>query len=178
MNLIKLCYNNGMNTIDTISARRSIRKFTEQNVTEEKLRTLIEAGMNAPSARNTQPWHFMIIRDRSTINSMIQCCPNGSLMKGADAVIFVLGDLNDTDEYFVIDCSAAVQNILLAAHEEGLGTCWIGVHPRQPRIDGLKKIFALPDKIEPHSLIAVGYPAEKKAPNNNFREERLHIEKW
>ena len=116
-----------MNTIETIAARRSIRKFTDETVTDEQLKTLITAGMNAPSARGTQPWHFMVIRNRETISKMIECCPNGALMKGADVAVMVLGDLNDTDEYFVIDCAAAVENLLLAAHEEGLGTCWIGV---------------------------------------------------
>ncbi len=167
-----------MNTIETIAARRSIRKFTNDRVSDETIRTLLTAGMNAPSARNTQPWHFMVIKDKSTIDKMIECCPNGALMKGADTVIFVMGDLNDTDDYFVIDCSAAVQNILLAAHEESLGTCWIGVYPRQPRIEGLKKLFDLPEHIIPHSLIALGHPAESKKPNNNFREDRIHSEKW
>lgn len=167
-----------MNTIEAINTRRSIRKFTDEPVSEAKIRTLIESGMNAPSARNTQPWHFMVIKNRETIDRMIEYCPNGSLMKGADTAILVLGDLNDTDEYFVIDCAAAVQNVLLAAHSVGLGTCWIGVYPREPRVEGLKNLFNLPDKIVPHSLIAVGYPAEKKGANNNFREDRLHIEKW
>ncbi|MBI9108935.1 MAG: nitroreductase family protein [Spirochaetales bacterium] len=167
-----------MNTIETIAARRSIRKFTEVAISEEEITTLIAAGMNAPSARNTQPWHLMIIRNRETINSIIEICPNGSLMKGADTAILVLGDLNDTDDYFVIDCAAAVQNILLAAHELKLGTCWIGVYPREPRVEGLKKLFSLPEQIIPHSLIALGHPAESKPANNNYRENRIHMEKW
>lgn len=167
-----------MNTIETIAARRSIRKFTDKAVSEEKLKTLVTAGANAPSAKNTRPTHFMIIKNRDTINRMIDVCPNGSLMKGADTAIMVLGDLNDADDYFVIDCAAAVQNILLAVHEEGLGACWIGVYPRESRVDGLKKLFSLPDQIIPHSLIAVGHPAEQKSPNNNYREERVHRERW
>lgn len=167
-----------MNIIETIAARRSIRKFTNAEVSENQINSLLKAGMNAPSARNTQPWHFMVIKDRNTINKMIEICPNGSMMKGADTAILVLGDLNDTDEYFVIDCSAAVQNILLAAHQEGLGACWIGVYPRQPRIEGLKALFDLPEKIVPHSLIALGHPAETKKSNDNYREDRVHREKW
>ena len=167
-----------MNTVETIAARRSIRKFTGEPVSEEQIKMLISAGMNAPSARNTQPWHFMIIKNRDTINKMIEICPNGTLMKGADTAVLVLGDLNDTDEYFVIDCSAAVQNMLLAAHEKGLGACWIGVYPREPRTQGIKDLFQLPEHIVPHSLIAIGHPAETKEPNNNYREERVHIEKW
>ena len=109
---------------------------------------------------------------------MIEICPNGSLMKGADTAVLVLGDMNDTDEMFTIDCSAAVQNMLLAAHEKGLGTCWIGVYPRPQRVEGLTELFKLPENIIPHSLVAIGYPAETKQPNNNYRTERVHIEKW
>lgn len=167
-----------MNTIDTIAARRSIRKFTETRVNDEDLKTLLTAGMNTPSARNTQPWHFITIKNRETIDKMIEICPNGSMMKGADTAILVLGDLNDTDDYFIIDCAASVQNMLLAAHELKLGTCWIGVYPREPRVLGLKKLFSLPENIIPHSLIAIGHPAESKPPNDNYRETRLHREKW
>ena len=164
--------------MQTIAARRSIRKFTDQSIPVDLLKKLIASGMNAPSARNTQPWHFIIIKERDTINRMIEICPNGSLMKGADAAILVLGDLNETDEMFVIDCAAAVQNILLAVHEEGLGACWIGVYPREHRVKGITELFELPGHIVPHSLIAVGYPAETKKPNNNYREDRVRIGKW
>jgi len=167
-----------MNIIETISARRSIRKFTNDEVSEAQIETMLRAGMNAPSARGTQPWHFMVIKNRDTISRMIEICPNGSMMKGADTAILVLGDLNDTDDYFVIDCAAAVQNILLAAHAEGIGTCWIGVYPREPRVAGLKELFSLPENIVPHSLIAIGRPAEIKAPNDNYRDERVHKERW
>ena len=167
-----------MNTIETIAARRSIRKFTEETVADKDIKQLLEAGMNAPSARNSQPWHFIVIRDRKTINNIIEICPNGALLKTAPAAVLVLGDTDKTDDYFIIDCSAAIQNILLSACEHGLGACWIGVYPRRPRIDGLKKLFSLPENIVPHSLIALGHPSESKAPNSNYREALVHHEKW
>ena len=167
-----------MNIIEAIAARRSIRDFTEQEVTDEDVREFLTAGMNAPSARNTQPWHFIVIRDRDTIDKIVDVCPNGSMLKKAPMAVLVLGDLSLTDDYWVVDCSAAVQNILLAAEARDLGACWVGVYPRQPRIDGLKKLFGLPEEIMPHSLIALGHPAEKKAPNNNYKEDRIRYEKW
>ncbi len=167
-----------MNFIETIAARRSIRKFTDEPVSEEQVKTLLSAGMNAPTARNLQPWHFMIIKDRETINCMIEICPNGSLLKGAPMAIFVLGDVDISDAYCAVDCSAAVENILLAAQAEELGACWIGVYPRPERIKGLKELFSLPANIQPHSLIAIGHPAESKEPNNKYLEERIHMEKW
>ncbi|MDC7228059.1 MAG: nitroreductase family protein [Spirochaetales bacterium] len=167
-----------MKATEIIAKRRSIRKFTEQSLSEKEINTLIQAGMNAPSARNTQPWHFMVLKNKDTIKKIVEICPNGSMLKGADTALLVLGDMNDTDDYFIIDCAAAVQNILLAAADEEIGACWIGVYPRQPRIEGLKKLFNLPDKIFPHSLIALGKPAESKSPNSNFRKERVHYEKW
>jgi nitroreductase len=167
-----------MNISEAIAARRSIRDFTKAEVTDEDVKEFLSAGMNAPSARNTQPWHFIVIRDRDTINSIVEVCPNGSMLKKAPMAVLVLGDLNLTDDYWVVDCSAAVQNILLAAEAGGLGACWVGVYPRQPRIDGLKKLFSLPEEIMPHSLIAIGHPAEKKKPNNNYKKERVRYEKW
>lgn len=167
-----------MKFTDTIAARRSIRKYTDEPVSEEQIKVLLTAAMNAPSARNCQPWHFITIKDRNTIDSMVEICPNGALMKGAPLAILVLGDLELTDDYYIIDCSAAVENILLAAQAEGLGTCWIRVHPRQERVTGLKKLFDLPENIMPHSLIAVGHPGETKKPNNRFLEDRIHQENW
>lgn len=167
-----------MNFIDTIAARRSIRKFTDEPVSEQQIKTLLGAGMNAPSARNSQPWHFMIIKDRGTIEKMVEHCPNGAFMKSAPVVIFVLGDLDISADYCPVDCSAAVENILLAAQAEDLGTCWIGVYPRTERIKGLKKQFNLPGNIQPQSLIAVGHPAETKEPNSRYLEDRIHLEKW
>ena len=134
--------------------------------------------MNAPSARNTKPWHFIVVRDRKMMDRIVEIAPNGSMIKSASAAILVIGDLKRTDEYYVIDCAAAVQNMLLAAHDQGLGACWVGVHPRQARKDGLKKLFQLPDGLEPHSLIAIGHPAENKQPNSNYMEDRVHMEKW
>ncbi|MBI9107648.1 MAG: nitroreductase family protein [Spirochaetales bacterium] len=119
-----------MNFIETIAARRSIRVFTDEMVTDEQIKTLLTAGMNAPSARNMQPWHFMVIKDRKTINRIIEICPNGALLKGAPMAILVLGDLHISGDYCALDCSAAVENILLAAQAEELGACWIGVYPR------------------------------------------------
>jgi nitroreductase len=167
-----------MNFIETIAARRSIRKFTGSSVSDEQIKKLLTAGMNAPSARNMQPWHFMIIKNRGTIDSIVEICPNGALLKGAPVAIFVLGDLDISSDYCAVDCSAAVENILLAAQAEKLGACWIGVYPRPERIAGLSKLFNLPSNIQPHSLIAVGHPGETKEPNNRYLDERIHTEKW
>ena len=167
-----------MNIFDIIASRRSIRTFSDESITETQIKTLLTAGMNAPSAMNTQPWHMMVIQNRETLNKLADICPNAQMLRHAPAAIMVMGDLNDSKDYFVIDCSAAVQNILLAARGEGLGSCWLGVYPRQPRVDGISEMFSLPKNIVPHSLIALGYPAETKGPNNNYRKERIHNEKW
>lgn len=167
-----------MDIVQKIAERRSIRQFKADQLSRDEIEPLLKAGMNAPSARNTQPWHFLVITQRDTLDKLVEICPNGAMLKGAPAAILVMGDLGLTDDYWIIDCAAAVQNILLAASGEGLGACWIGVHPRQPRVEGLKKLFGLPEEIMPHSLIALGHPAETKEPNDRYLADRVRYEGW
>ncbi|MFW6377686.1 MAG: nitroreductase family protein [bacterium] len=167
--------------MESIFTRRSIRKYTDKDINDEKLKSLLKAGMAAPSARNEQPWHFIVIREREKLNKITSIHPYSGMLKGAPLAILVCGDkrvLPDNAEedfgYLIVDCSAATQNILLQAESEGLGAVWLGIYPRKERMDGLKELFSLPEHIVPVSLISVGYPAEKKPVNDRYLEERIH----
>lgn len=166
--------------MDTIFKRRSIREYTSQSVKRVKLVEFIKAGMNAPSARNRKPWHFIIIDDRKILDKITEVHPYTQALKQAPAAIVVCGDL-DLDEhsgFWVQDCSTAAQNILLEIADQGFGGVWQGVYPREDRVKGIQSLLNLPENIIPLTIIAVGYPAEEKEPNNFFDEKRIKYNKW
>mgnify|MGYP001769731856 CR=1 FL=1 len=135
--------------------------------------------MAAPSAGNQQPWHFVIISNREILNEIPKFHPYSKMLAQSPVAILVCGDINTEKHkgYWIQDCSAATENILLAIHTLGLGAVWLGIHPREDRVDGIKKLLNLPDNISPLALIALGYPAEKHPPADRFdkSKERLFI---
>lgn len=169
-----------MDVLTAIFTRRSIRSFEERPVPEDIQEQLLRAAMAAPSARNAQPWQFVVIDHRATLMEIAARFPNAEPARTAPLGILVCGDLSLelSKGYWVIDCAAAAQNILLAAHGLGLGAVWTGVYPREQRVEGMRDIFNIPDHVIPHSLILVGYPAEKPAPVDRFDPTRIHRNRW
>ncbi|MFA6033896.1 MAG: nitroreductase family protein [Myxococcota bacterium] len=169
-----------MDMIEAIMTRRSVRKYLDREIPEELLHTLLAAAMNAPSAGNQQPWDFIIIRDKAVLAGLHKINPHAAMAGHAPLAILVCADLSRETHpgYWVIDCSAAVQNMLLAAHSSGLGAVWTGVHPKQDRIKGLKELFKLPEHIMPHSLVVLGWPAETPKPVNRFNDRLVHLGGW
>jgi nitroreductase len=165
---------------EAIITRRSIRQFTSQPVSQDLIEKILRAGMQAPSARNKQPWHFIVVQNREMLDKISVVHPYAYMLKEAPLGIVICGDKNIeiTIEYIVQDCSAATQNMLLVAHDAGLGAVWLGIYPREPRIKALRELLNIPENVIPISMIAVGYPAEKKSPENRFRPDRIHYEKW
>ncbi len=169
-----------MDALEVIYTRRSIRKFRNEPVNEKELRTILESAMFAPSARNQQPWHFLVVTEDSLKEKLMNAHPYASMLSEAPLAILVCGDtdIEKSPGYWPIDCSAATQNMLLAAHALGLGSVWLGVHPRPERKDAIRKIFNLPENIHPFALIAIGYPNENKESPERFRQERVHFNAW
>lgn len=169
-----------MEAIEAILQRRSIRKYTGKAISEEQIDLLLKAAMYAPSAVNKQPWHFIVFRDAEKRKQIMEFQKSAAMLAEANVCILVCYDekLQHDAGYGVIDCSAATQNILLAAHAIGLGAVWVGIHPRQNRIDAAHKLFHLPDHIKPFAIVSLGYPAEKKPFPERFNKERIHYEKW
>lgn len=165
---------------EIITTRRSIRKYLKQAVNQEQIDILLEAAMFAPSARNEQPWHFIAVTDREMLNKIMHSHPYAAMLKDASLAIVVLADINieKTEGYWVQDCSAATQNILLSAHAMGLGSVWLGVYPREERMLAVKTLFNLPENIQPLSIIAIGYTNEQKAQPERFIKERIHYNNW
>ena len=165
-----------------IFARRSIRRYAERPVAEERLKDLLEAAMAAPSAVAKDPWRFIVVRERATLEKIADILPHGKMLRRAAAGVIICGDLDAAhdglESYMLQDCSAAIENLLLAASVLGIGSCWLGIHPRRERIDGIRELFGLPEKVIPVSGIALGYPEEAKEARTRYREEYVHRERW
>jgi len=170
-----------MNTLQTIVERRSIRQYTGKKIADELINELLKAAMYAPSARNTQSWQFIVIKDDEVLNEIPKIHPYAMMVKEASLAVLVCGDLQvePSPEYNALNCAAATQNILLAAHDLGLGAVWLGVYPRTERMNGLSTLCKLPGHIIPISLISIGIPAgEKPKISQRFKPEKIHLDKW
>jgi len=164
--------------IKTIFARRSIRKYTDKPVSGKDTKTLLEAAMAAPSSSNRKPWHFVVVTDRLMLDNLARVHPYGKMLFEAPLCIAVCGDTTISPGSWVQDCSAAAENLLLAATALGLGAVWLGVHPRESRVDPIRKVLKIPKTIIPLNLIAIGHPAEEKVPRTQYDKLRVHRERW
>jgi len=169
-----------METLQAILSRRSIRAYTKESVSEDLIRQLLEAAMSAPSAGNAQPWHFVVIRDRRTLDAVPSVHPFSGMLRQAPLAILVCADptLEKYPGFWVQDCSAATQNILIAARALGLGAVWLGFYPKEERIAGIRKMLGIPEHIIPLSMVSIGWPAEEKPPGGRYQEERVHRDRW
>ena len=163
-----------------ILTRRSVRRFTPKPVSQEEAQTLLKAAMAAPSAMNQQPWHFVAISERRTLDAIPSIHPHSQMLREAPMGILVCGEMSSAKSpgYWTQDCSAATQNLLLAAHALSLGAVWLGVYPDENRIAGLRRLLALPENVVPFAMIAIGHPRETPPPADRFSETRIHRERW
>ena len=165
-------------SIQFILNRRSVRKYSGEPVEDRQLTLLLEAGMAAPSAKNRQPWHFVVVRDGKTLEKLSEAHPYGKMLAGAAAAIAVCGDMNVAPDYWIQDCSAATENILIAVAALGLGAVWLGCHPRPERVALIRGVLGIPEHIGVLSLISIGHPAEVKEPRTQYDKSRVHSETW
>jgi nitroreductase len=170
-----------METLEAIFTRRSVRKYTPQTIPDELVIELLAASMQAPSAGNQQPWHFILVTDRDQLASLADVLPDGKMLKNAPIGIVICADLEleQYPGYWVQDCSNAAMSILLAAHDRGLGAVWVGVYPVEERVVNLKQILGLPASVIPLNVIPLGYPAATHEPvDRRYNEARLHRNRW
>jgi nitroreductase len=165
-------------SLDFIFTRRSIRVYTGDAVSDGDLTRLLEAGMAAPSSNNKKPWHYVVVTDGATLKRLAGAHPYGKMLGEAGAAIAVCGDTEASPAYWIQDCSASTENILLAAAALGLGAVWLGCHPREERVRAIRDVLGIPEQIGVLSLISIGHPAEKKEPRTQYDETRVHREHW
>ncbi len=169
-------------TLDTIYSRRSVRSYTGTPVSKDALIEIIKAGMSAPTAVNIQPWAFIAVQQRKVLDELCTRLPYAKMLDKAGAAIVVCGvpDKDDTyaRDYWVQDCSAASENILLAVHSMGLGAVWTSVYPDAEKMANARQILDIPENIIPLNVIPVGTPKDEGHVTDKFREENIHWEKW
>lgn len=162
--------------LESIMTRTSIRQYQDRKVSCDTVEVLLRAGMAAPTAVNKQPWHFVVVTNRDLLENL------GGRSKDAPLAIVVCGDTNNMLEgggrdYWIQDCSAATENILLAAHALGLGAVWQGGYPSERRVEDIRKVLQLPENFIPLSTIAIGYPNEAPAPKDKWNPEKVTFKK-
>lgn len=169
--------------IENILARKSVRAFTPKPVEKEKVDLLLKAAMAAPTAVNKQPWAFVVVDDRNVLDQLAAELPYAKMTAQAPLAIVVCGDLSkalngETDRYWMLDCSAASENLLLAAESMGLGAVWTAVYPESDRMAKVRAVLSLPDYIVPLNLIPLGYPQHQEEAKDKFNTENIHYNKW
>ncbi|MGC8907486.1 MAG: nitroreductase family protein [Desulfomonilaceae bacterium] len=168
-----------MDVMEALLTRRSIRKYLPAPLDDGVVTQLLRAAMAAPTA-TAQAYDFIVVQDRAVLSQIRSFHPHAEMLAQAPVGIVICGD--PTREAlpgrWIMDCSAAAENILLAAHGLGLGACWVGIYPVEERINGVRRLFGIPAHVTPLCVVAVGHPGEKKAPPDRFKVELIHREKW
>lgn len=167
--------------MEWIFKRRSIRKFTAEKVTDSEIQTLLESAMAAPSAMNLKPWKFIVVREEQTLEALRAALPFGKY--NAPLAIVVCGDLTAlkkvvTERFWIQDCSAATENILLAAAGMGLGSVWCGVHPVGMLEKAVAKALDIPKGVVPLNAVFIGHPAETKEPRTQYSAKNVFQDKY
>ncbi|MCD8138014.1 MAG: nitroreductase family protein [Parabacteroides gordonii] len=165
-------------TLETIFNRKSVRKYTERPVEKEKLETLVRAGMAAPSSRDRRPWEFVIVTDRDLLDKMGEGLPLARMLKETKQAIIVCGDTVKSENAWQLDCSAAAQNILLAAESMGLGAVWTAAYPYPERMKIIQNALQLPEHILPLTVIPLGYPTGIEKPKDKYNKKQIHYNGW
>lgn len=169
--------------IENIMTRKSVRSYTGQPVGDEQIDILMRAAMSAPSAMDRRPWKFVVVTERASLDTLAQKLPYAKMALNAPAAIVVCGDMTKAgmvgdEPYWIQDCSAASENLLLAANAIGLGAVWTGVYPYQDRMDAVRNVLELPEHIVPLNFIPIGYPSEEGVAKDKYDAENIRRNRW
>lgn len=164
--------------LQTILNRKSVRQYTDKEISQEVMDNLLKAGMAAPSSRDRRPWHFIVISDKVILESLGGQLKNASCLVGSNKAILVCGDEELSDNCWHLDCAAVTQNLLIAAEAMGLGAVWTAVYPYDDRAEIVNKTFGLQKNIHPFAIIPLGYPLEESKAKDKFDASRVHYDKW
>ena len=186
LTLMNACNSTDTNSADAvlenIHARKSVRQFTDEPVSQEHIETMLKAAMAAPTAVNYQPWRFVVITERARLDAMAEVLPYAKMLKQAPLAIVVCGETTwfegRENTYWQQDCSAATQNILLAAEALGLGAVWTGVYPNMELASPLAEFLGLPGTVQPLCCIPIGHHDGTTQPKDKWKPENIHYERW
>lgn len=165
--------------MDILLERKSVRKYTKDDVNEEDLNYMLRAAMSAPTARNTRCYSFIVIKDKEMHKKIAAVHPAAQMILEAPLAVLVTGDADTAyKNYLPQDCAAATQNMLLAATAKGYGSVWCGVYDNKERQEALEKLFNLPANIKAFSLVVIGRPADGNPPKNGWDPQKIKYEVW
>lgn len=164
--------------LNNILERTSVRSYLDKSIEEDKIEKLLRAGMAAPTAVNKQPWHFVVVTDKSLLQKLAKANPYAEMVARAPLAIVVCGDMTkaldgNAREFWVQDCSAASENILLAATGLGLGSVWTGTYPSEERCTAVSEVLGLPETLIPLNTIVIGYPDGEVTPKDKWQESNI-----
>ncbi len=179
------CNNSGSNAdavLENIHSRKSVRQFTSEPVSEKQVETLLRAAMAAPTAVNYQPWRFVVLNDRESLDALAEHLPFAKMITQAPLVIVVCGETlwmrGEENPFWSLDCSAAAQNMLLAAEAIGLGAVWTAAYPDKNICKAVSEALGLPSTVQPLCVVPVGHPAGNDQPKDKWKPENIHYGKW
>ncbi|MBQ8815612.1 MAG: nitroreductase family protein [Lachnospiraceae bacterium] len=166
-----------MEVKEALLKRRSVRKFTDEPVLKEQIEELLHAAMSGPSACNRQPWEFYVITNESVLEELKTASKFSKM--SAKLAIIVCGNVDRAlpdpiSSYWIQDCSAATENILLRAVDLGLGAVWCGLHPQRRPEEKVRGLLGIDEKQIPMNIIYIGHPAEEPGARDQYDEERVH----
>lgn len=169
-----------MDVLEAIMTRRSIRRYSDEPVTGDQIETILRAAQAAPSAGNQQPWRFIVLTDRAMLTAAADTSPYAGMLADAALGLVICGATEGLkhEAMWQQDCSAAVQNALLAVHALGLGGVWLGYYPKMERVAPLKDLLGIPEGVEPLAVLAIGHPAEQKSPSDRYDPSFVRQERW
>jgi len=170
-----------MDALEAILTRRSARSYRKKEVQPETIREVLKAAMHAPSGADEQPWYFIVIDEPDLLEKIPSLHPYAGMVAQAPAAIVVCGEPGREKHtgMWAQDCAAATQNLLLAAHALGLGSVWVGVYPREERMEPLRKLLGIPERIAPFAILPLGYPEGKpEAREDRFNADRVRKNHW
>jgi len=170
-----------MDVFQAINKRRSVRSFSTEPIAADLVQKLIAAAMQAPSAGNQQPWRFIVVTDRAKLEQIPKFHPYCKMVTQASTAIVVCGDPRGKKwpDLWPQDCSAAVQNLLLAAVAQGIGAVWTGVYPFEERMAGCRELLSIPEEVYPFAIVPLGYPKNPEqafSEKDRFNGELIHRE--
>ncbi|MEF8848162.1 MAG: nitroreductase family protein [Candidatus Thermoplasmatota archaeon] len=173
-----------MDAVKAVLTRRSIRKYSQkEDISKEDIELFLKAGMNAPSAGDQKPWHFIVLDDKNLMERIADFHNHASMLKYADKAILVCSKVDDLEKkifrrHWPSDCAAATENILIVANAKNIGACWIGIYPDEYNIKNMGELLNLDKGVIPYSLISLGVPLERKKPRDFFDKKRIHYNRW
>jgi len=171
-----------MEGLKAILERRSYRVYKDAPVPEDVIGNLLKAGMYAPSAMNSQPWEFLVVRDAVKLAALSEIISQWSMLKKAPLCMIVMANANgyraSTAEFFIQDCACSSMCILLAAQAQGLGGVYLGLYPKEKEMDKVRTLFGIPSHIMPFSVLSIGYPDKMIQPHKNFHKHKVHTDTY